>query len=83
MAKDKLCGFCHEFNSVKDLNKSGVKQGLAFKYYVCLREDCFYNCVFSGGTMHRKHKLNYCPECGKKLNVNNDNKDCIKGRKED
>ena len=57
-----MCEFCHEFNFVKDLNESWVEQGLTSKYYSCLREESFYNGVFSGRTIHRKHKLNYCPE---------------------
>ena len=64
-----MCEFCYEFNIVKDLNKGRPKaDNYKIKYYSCFIEDIYFNKRYSGRTTHHKHKLNFCPECGKRLN---------------
>lgn len=64
-----MCEFCHEFNLIMSLNKSNEEQSIKVKYYSCFVEDTFYKGIYSGRISHHIHKLNYCPECGKKLNT--------------
>ena len=64
-----MCEFCHEFNLVASLNKSNAERGFDVNYYSCFVEDRFYDETYSGRTCYHTHPLNYCPECGKRLNM--------------
>ena len=68
------CEFCETIALAKELDKQFPDERFRDKYYVRLcvtsqrRSQLTDKWTEAGETTYRKMKLNFCPECGKKIN---------------
>lgn len=60
-----MCGFCEEYNASKECE---ANNDIQFNYYAKLCTKGIYKGKEKGELNSRCHLLNYCPECGIKLN---------------
>lgn len=62
------CNFCKVFNILQEVNEGWTNKR---KYYSKICETAIVNGKEKGETNSGRFKLNYCPECGKRLEVTN------------
>lgn len=67
MASD--CAFCHEINEWKDVHKNYEFTPV---YYVKIAITHMVKNKEKGELTSKKHKLSFCPMCGKKLDLDTD-----------
>lgn len=62
-----MCDFCKDYNNWVDLCKKIKSKEIKTKYYARMETVSVKDGIEKARTTHRRHKLNYCPECSKKL----------------
>jgi hypothetical protein len=63
-----MCDFCGVYETIKELNEEYKIDECIKKYKSTIIEIWYKNGLPKSRTQHRDFKLNFCPECGKKLN---------------
>ena len=65
-----MCKFCALMKQVKDTHDYYKKPNYTFEINVALVSNNYYKNDYTGSCTHHNQELNFCPECGKKINEN-------------
>lgn len=64
----ETCEFCEMLEDIKSTHNYNRKEGILHKYTVALVSETYCGEDYRGRTTYGGMELNYCPECGRKLN---------------
>ena len=66
-----MCKFCKQLEQVKDTDRYYSKPNCKTEYKSAFLTYNYYKEYPTGTCTYGGYELNFCPECGKKINENN------------
>lgn len=64
---ERLCDFCDVFDTLRENDRRNLPKGLRTEYKSKLCIETYKGRLHRGTTSFKAMKLNYCPECGRRL----------------